>query len=898
MAARIEHSNSSPEILGILPLQDAVLFPNTVIPLAVVKKPGIALVEEALREGKQIGLVALKDKDTEDPGPEDVRRVGTVGTIQKMLKVPDGTLRCIVAGSTVFRVDEFTQAQPYLAGTISELPDITVESEELVAMHRNLASLFQKLLGYLPQAPREMEMEVNNITDSNLLTYFIASTMRLETADRQAILEERNTVKRMRKLTMLLTKELEVVELGHKIQSDIQREMEKNQREFYLRQQLRAIQEELGDTDPQQAEANELRKKIDEAQMPEEVQKAADRELDRLSKVPQASPEYSVIRTYLDWLVQLPWGKETSDAIDIAQARTVLDADHYDLEKVKDRIIEYLAVGKLKKRLAGPILCFVGPPGVGKTSLGQSIARAMGRKFVRLSVGGVRDEAEIRGHRRTYIGAMPGTIVRALRDAGTRNPVMMIDEIDKVGSDFRGDPQSALLEVLDPEQNNSFRDHYLDLPFDLSHVLFICTANQLETISPPLRDAGTRNPVMMIDEIDKVGSDYRGDPQSALLEVLDPAQNNTFRDHYLDLPFDLSSVLFICTANNLDTISPPLRDRMEIITLSGYTEFEKLQIAKRYLLKKQREANGLRDSQAQINDAAIRTVINDYTREAGVRNLEREIGTIFRKIARRIAEEARFKARVKPESVQEYLSKPRFFNEVKKRTATVGVATGLAWTPVGGDIMFIEVTVMPGTGKLGLTGQLGDVMKESAQAAISFLRSRSSELGLPDEYFNKHDVHVHVPAGAVPKDGPSAGIALATALASFLTNTKVDSNLAMTGEITLTGQVLPIGGLKEKVLGAKRAGISKIVIPKRNEVDLDDVPKEVRDTMSFVPVEEISEVFEQAFGKRIVTPVTLGYEDSRAGVVVPMRRAIKRGPSGERKRPNGRQRTAVSTRKR
>jgi ATP-dependent Lon protease len=452
----------------------------------------------------------------------------------------------------------------------------------------------------------------------------------------------------------------------------------------------------------------------------------------------------------------------------------------------------------------------------------------MGRKFVRLSVGGVRDEAEIRGHRRTYIGAMPGTIVRALRDAGTRNPVMMIDEIDKVGSD------------------------------------------------------------------------YRGDPQSALLEVLDPAQNNTFRDHYLDLPFDLSSVLFICTANNLDTISPPLRDRMEIINLSGYTEFEKLQIAKRYLLKKQREANGLRDSQAQINDAAIRAVINDYTREAGVRNLEREIGTIFRKIARKIAEDARFKARVKPENVQEYLSKPRFFNEVKKRTATVGVATGLAWTPVGGDIMFIEVTVMPGTGKLGLTGQLGEVMKESAQAAISFLRSRSNELGLPEDYFNKHDVHVHVPAGAVPKDGPSAGIALATALASFLTNTKVDSNLAMTGEITLTGQILPIGGLKEKVLGAKRAGISKIVLPKRNEVDLDDVPKEVRDTMTFVPVEEISEVFEQAFGKRVVTPVTLGHDEPQAaGVVVPMRRAIKRpAANGERKRTNGRTRTAVSTRKR
>jgi len=814
------------DVLGILPLQDAVLFPNTVIPLAVVKKPGIALVEEALRDGRQIGLVALKDKETEDPGPDDVRRVGTIGTIQRMIKVPDGTIRCIVGGNSVFRIDAFTQTSPYLAATFTELPDITRESGELVAMHRNLASLFSKLIGYLPQAPREMEMEVNNITDSNLLTYFVASSMRLDTGDRQALLEERNTEKRMRKLTMLLTKELEVVELGHKIQSDIQREMEKNQREFYLRQQLRAIQEELGETDPQQAETNDLRKKIDEAGLPEDAKKAADRELDRLSKVPQASPEYSVIRTYLDWIVQLPWDKSTTDAIDIAKAREILDEDHYDLEKVKDRIIEYLAVGKLKKKLTGPILCFVGPPGVGKTSLGQSIARAMGRKFVRLSVGGVRDEAEIRGHRRTYIGAMPGTIVRALRDAGTRNPVMMIDEIDKVGSD------------------------------------------------------------------------YRGDPQSALLEVLDPAQNNSFRDHYLDLPFDLSAVLFVCTANDLSTISPPLRDRMEIIQLAGYTEFEKLQIAKRYLVKKQREANGLRDSQVQIGDPAIRAIINDYTREAGVRNLEREIGTVFRKVARKIAEAPRYKARVKPENLVDYLSKPRFYNEVKKRTASVGVTTGLAWTPVGGDIMFIETSTMPGTGKLVLTGQLGDVMKESAQAAVSFLRSRSVELGLPDDYFGKHDMHIHVPAGAVPKDGPSAGIALATSIASLVTNTKVDSNLAMTGEITLTGQVLPIGGLKEKVLGAKRAGINKIVIPKRNEIDLDDVPKEVRDTMTFVPVEEISEVFEQAFGKPIITPVMLGDEPRKKdGVVVPMRRSTKRSVAADRKRATVR-RSSIQSRKR
>ena len=804
-------------LIGILPLQEAVLFPHTVIPLAVVKKPGIQLVEEALREGKPIGLVVLRDREIEEPGPDDVQRVGTIGVIQKMLKVPDGTLRCIVAGQQVFKIEQFTQVSPYMVAAYTELPDATVENEELVAMQRNLAGLFQKLLSYLPQAPREMEMEVANISDPVVLTYFVASTMRLETADRQALLEERDTAKRMRKLTLLLTKELEVVELGHKIQSDIQREMEKNQREFYLRQQLRAIQEELGEVDPQQAETNELRTKIDAAGMPNDVKKAADRELDRLSKVPQASPEYSVIRTYLDWLVTLPWNVETTDHIDIKAARVILDEDHYDLEKIKDRIVEYLAVGKLKKRLSGPILCFVGPPGVGKTSLGHSIARAMGRKFVRLSVGGVHDEAEIRGHRRTYIGAMPGTIVRAIRDAGTRNPVMMIDEIDKVGADFRGDPQSALLEVLDPEQNNNFRDHYLDLPFDLS------------------------------------------------------------------------AVLFICTANTLDSISPPLRDRMEIITLSGYTEFEKLQIAKRYLVKKQRETNGLRESQVQISDQAIRAIINDYTREAGVRNLEREIGTVFRKVARKIAESPRYKARVKPENLTEYLSKPRFFNEVRKRVASIGVATGMFFTPVGGDILFIETQAMPGTGKLVLTGQLGDVMKESAQAAVTFLRSRSSELGLPDDYFAKHDIHIHVPAGATPKDGPSAGIALATSIASMLTGIKVDPNLAMTGEITLTGQVLPIGGLKEKVLGAKRAGISKILLPRRNEMDLDDIPKEVRETMSFVPVDELSEVLYHALGKRLITPVPLGTEHAKVSNVVPLRASTALGAtrSSQAKRRNG-----------
>lgn len=808
--------------IGILPLQEAVLYPNTVIPLAVIKKPGIQLVEDALREGKRIGLVALREGEVEEPGPDDFYRVGTIGTIQKMLKVPDGTLRCIVAGSSVFAIDRFVKTRPYMVAAYHELPDLTESTEEMLALHRNLSGLFQRLLAYLPQAPREMEMEVNNINDPNLLASFVASTMRLDVGERQAILEERNTEKRLRRLTVLLTKELEVVQLGHKIQSDIQREMEKNQREFYLRQQLRAIQEELGEVDPQQAEANELKLKIEQAGMPEEVLKAATRELDRLAKVPQASPEYSIIRTYLDWLVQIPWSVTTPDTVDIPAARAVLDADHYDLEKIKDRIVEYLAVGKLKKALTGPILCFVGPPGVGKTSLGQSIAKAMGRKFARLSVGGVRDEAEIRGHRRTYIGAMPGTIVRALRDAGTKNPVIMIDEIDKVGGDYRGDPQAALLEVLDPEQNRSFRDHYLDLALDLSSVLFICTANQL------------------------------------------------------------------------DTISGPLRDRMEIIQLSGYTEFEKLEIAKRYLVPKQREANGLREIQARLSDAVLQAVINDYTREAGVRNLERELGTVFRKVARRVADDARYRARIKVEDLEDYLSRPKYFNEVKKRVASIGVATGLAYTPVGGDILFIETTAMPGKGRLTLTGQLGDVMKESATAAVSFLRSRSAELQLDEEWFAKHDLHIHVPAGAIPKDGPSAGIAMATSIASLLTKTHVDPEVAMTGELTLTGHVLPIGGLKEKVLGARRAGIGTILLPLRNESDLEDLPPEVRESMTFHPVSELSQVFAYALGRPMITPVLLGEESAKATAAATRRTARRRAPAVAGATPPSRPRRRAS----
>ncbi len=779
-------ASNVPNELAILPLQDGVLFPNTVMPMAVTKQHGIKLVEDALKAGAPVGVVALKDRDASPPGPDDVHLVGTVAIIQKMIKVPDGTLRCIISGTVPFRIDEFSQAQPYLAARVEQLEEITPESDELTALSRNLAGQYTRLLAYLPSAPKELELEVNNISDPNLLSYFIASTMRLDVPDKQAVLEERNTLERMKMLTAYLSRELDVLELGHKIQTDIQKEMDKNQREYYLRQQLKAIQDELGETDPTQADIKDLREKIEAAKMPEDANKAAMRELDRLGKIPSASPEYSVIRTYLDWLVTLPWSVTTQDSLDIEQARTILDEDHYDLEKVKDRILEYLAVRKLKNTLSGPILCFVGPPGVGKTSLGKSIARAMGRKFVRLSVGGVRDEAEIRGHRRTYIGAMPGSFIRAIRDAGSANPLIMIDEIDKVGADFRGDPSSALLEVLDPEQNNTFRDHYLDLPFDLSRVLFIATANQL------------------------------------------------------------------------DTVQPPLRDRMEIISLAGYTQAEKIAIARKYLIPKQLAANGLTRTRCRITTDAVAEIAGNYTREAGVRNLEREIATIFRKVARKVASNSKFKAVVSAKNVSEYLGKQRFFAEVAKRTASKGVATGLAVTPVGGDILFIESTVMPGTGKLTLTGQLGDVMKESAQAALSFLRSRSDELGLAKDFFSKHDVHIHVPAGAVPKDGPSAGVAMATSLVSAMLNKKVDSGVAMTGEVTLTGQVLPIGGVKEKVLAARRAGIKHVILPLRNEADVtEDVPPEVRKAMRFTYADELSQVLKAALGEKLISPAVV-----------------------------------------
>jgi ATP-dependent Lon protease len=635
--------------------------------------------------------------------------------------------------------------------------------------------LFARVIGLVPYLPEELQIAAANVEDPSALCHLVASTLRLKTEEKQRLLELVDVEERLREVSLILNRELEVFELGTKIQSQVQSELDKGQREFFLRQQLKAIQDELGEADPEQAEIQELRERLEALDLPEDVAKAAFRELARLERLPPAAAEYGVIRTYLDWIVTLPWGVTTTDNLDLERAREILDQDHYDLEKVKDRIIEHLAVSKLRKDPSGQILCFVGPPGVGKTSLGQSIARTLERKFVRLSVGGVRDEAEIRGHRRTYIGAMPGSIIRALRDAESMNPVLLVDEIDKMGADVRGDPASAMLEVLDPEQNK------------------------------------------------------------------------TFRDHYLDLPFDLSKVLFILTANTVDTIPGPLLDRVDVISLSGYTEDEKLGIAKRYLVPKQVEAHGLEPEQVTISDKALRLVIREYTREAGVRGLERRIADLCRKAALKVARGDERKIRIDERRVRSWLGPRRFSGEVRKRTSAPGVATGLAYTPAGGDVLFIEAQAYAGKGKLTITGQLGEVMQESAQAALSWVRSHTRELGVADDWFAVHDVHIHVPAGAVPKDGPSAGVTMATAIASLVRATPVSDDVGMTGEITLTGQVLPIGGVREKVLAAQRAGLKRVILPAENEVDLADLPAETRRELEFILVDSIEQVFDVAF---------------------------------------------------
>jgi ATP-dependent Lon protease len=766
-----------PDALPILPLRETVTYPDTLTPLAVGQERSIKLVNDVLSGNRMLAMVASKDPENDTPGPDDLYDVGVAGTVARMMRVPDGTLRILVQGSERIRILDYISEQPYLVARVEAMPDVLQESTELEALTRNVQSTFSEIIEAIPYLPEELQLAVANLDDPSALAHLIAGALRINTEEKEELLEQVDVTKRLRRLSEILTRELEVVQLGTKIQSQVQSEIDKGQREYFLRQQLKAIQEELGEADEQQAEINELRERLEAAGLPEEAKQAAERELSRLEKLPPVAAEYGVIRTYLEWLVDLPWSKVTEDNLDIAHARKVLDEDHYDLDEVKDRILEYLAVRKLNPESPGPILCFVGPPGVGKTSLGRSIARALGREFERISVGGVRDEAEIRGHRRTYIGALPGTIIRALRDAGTRNPVFMIDEIDKMGADFRGDPSSAMLEVLDP------------------------------------------------------------------------AQNSTFRDHYLDLPFDLSEVLFIATANILDTIPPALQDRMEVIQLPGYTVEEKLHIAKRYLVPRQLEANGLRPSQIEFADSALRAIIDEYTREAGVRNLERQIGTICRKVARQVAEgTVEGKVRISAKRARELLGKRRFFSEQRRRTKDPGVATGLAWTPVGGEVLFVEATAVPGSGKLTITGQLGEVMKESAQAALSWVRAHAKDLApdLPDDWFANHDIHVHVPAGAVPKDGPSAGIAMATALASLISNRPVRNDVAMTGEVTLTGQVLPIGGLKEKSLAAQRAGIKQVIVPDRNEGDVDEISEQERAGLEFVYADDIGDVLKTA----------------------------------------------------
>jgi ATP-dependent Lon protease len=766
--------------LRVLPLKDTVVLPNSVAPLAIGQERSIRLIDDVVAgEDQTVALVTTRDEGVEQPGFDDLYEIGTAASVHKLVRVPDGTLRILVQGLHRIRVAEPVSDEPYLVAVVEEVPDVLEESKELEALTRNVQNLFGRVIGLVPYLPEELQLAAANVDEPAPLADLVVSALRLPTKEKQGLLETPNVRERLRKVSSILNRELELMELGSKIQSQVQSELEEGQREFFLRQQLKAIREELGEGDDEHAELEELRGQLDELDLPEDIDKAARRELSRLEKLPPAAAEYGVIRTYLDWIVTLPWSEATEDDLDLGRARRVLDEDHYDLDKVKERILEFLAVGKLKDDLSGPILCFVGPPGVGKTSLGHSIARTLGRKFARISVGGVRDEAEIRGHRRTYIGAMPGTILRALRDAGARNPVFLVDEIDKMGSDYRGDPTSAMLEVLDPEQNATFRDHYLDLPFDLSKVLFICTANQLETIPPALLD------------------------------------------------------------------------RMDVIHLSGYTEREKLQIARKYLVPKQLAAHGLEPKQAAFTERGLLLAIREYTREAGIRNLERRIADLARKAAAQIVRGRAKGMRVDEKRVREWLGPRRFSAEARRRTAEPGVATGLAYTPVGGDVLFIEATAYPGKGRLTVTGQLGDVMRESAQAAHSWVRSHTGALGLEERWFSEHDVHVHVPAGAVPKDGPSAGVTIATAITSLARRQPVSEEVGMTGEITLTGQVLPIGGVREKVLAAQRAGLATVVLPRENEPDLEDLPAEIREGLDFVLVDSVGEVLEAALDEAV-----------------------------------------------
>jgi ATP-dependent Lon protease len=781
-----------PKTLPILPLFDATLFPKMVLPLVVMQGESVQLIDEAMSNDRIIGLmVAKKSEENQSQPQKNLANVGTSALILKMAKTEDNKTQLLVQGLSRFEVKRFIKGKPYLRAQVEHVKEVESQDKETEALMSNILNLFARIVELSPGLPQEIGAMAKSIKEPGVLSDMIASTINISQEEKQAILEIYDSKKRLKKVTQLVNYQLEVLELGNKIQTQVKGDMDKRQREYYLRQQLNAIKEELGEKDEASVEIDEYRAKIKEKKLPEEAVKEAERELDRLSRMHPSSAEYTVSSTYLDWLTALPWKESTEDNLDIKAARKILDDDHYGLEKPKRRIIEYLAVRKLKPQSKGPILCFTGPPGTGKTSLGQSIARALGRKFIRISLGGVRDEAEIRGHRRTYVGAMPGRIIQGIRRAESNNPIFMLDEIDKVGSDFRGDPSSALLEVLDPEQNFAFQDHYLDVPFDLTKVMFITTGNVL------------------------------------------------------------------------DTIPPALRDRMEVLELLGYTLDEKIKIAQRYLIPRQRDFHGLKAQDIKFTKAAIQHIITSYTREAGLRNLEREIANICRGVAAKIAEGKKKLESISIKNVAEYLGPEKLTSETKARILTPGVAMGLAWTPAGGEILFIEATAMPGKKGLTLTGQLGDVMKESATAALSFIRANQKNLKLPEDFFDHHDIHIHVPAGAIPKDGPSAGVTMLTALTSLISGRTIRKDLAMTGEITLRGQVLPVGGVKEKVLAAHRAGIKTLVLPKWNEKDLVDIPENVRKQIQFHFVDKMLEVLDIAIRRIDMTDRRQSNQDRR-----------------------------------
>ena len=840
--AAVNLEGAVPSHLPVLPLKSTVVFPRIFIPLSVGRKKSLQLLEELSGSERHIAVATQLDEQTEEVGFKDIHHVGAMVRIQHMLKLPDGTVQLAVLGLRRIRLTEAISEEPYMTCAVEMLPEArdSIPPIEREALMRRAISSFQQLVALAPHLPAELSSGAAAIDEPLHLAYYIANHTRLTTEQRQEILELNSAKLKLERLLGHMAHELEVLELGRKIQSQAEESMGKAQREYFLREQLKAIQRELGELDSELGELGELRDRIAKAGLPPEAQREADREIGRLERIPSASPESSVIRTYLEMIVALPWNTSTGGEVDVTKARAILDFDHYDLDKVKQRIVEHLAVRRLKQQRKStergrePILCFVGPPGVGKTSLGQSIARAMGRKFARASLGGVHDEAEIRGHRRTYIGAMPGRIIQAIRRAESNDPVFILDEVDKIGSDWRGDPSSALLEVLDPEQNKDFRDNYLDVPFDLSKVMFITTANSLETIPPALRD------------------------------------------------------------------------RMEVLNLSGYTEEEKVQIAERFLVPKQLLAHGLRAGEVTLAEDAVRAIIREYTREAGVRNLEREIASVMRRLVADMAVGKRPRKAVDVRRVRAALGKRRHYEEIRERIDRPGVATGLVWTPTGGEIIFVEAALTPGKGELKLTGQLGDVMKESAAAALSYLKARALDIGIDPSLFDKNDIHVHVPAGAQPKEGPSAGVTVLTAMASILTGRPARDDIAMTGEITLRGRVLPIGGIKEKVLGAHRAGIRRVLLPTRNEADLDDIPTDLRAEMQLVMVDSIDQVLREALTKAPVAQrqrsngVAANGEREPVAVATPVARAARarvsaRGPKAPRSRPaaKGRRRRAV-----